>query len=104
LDLRFDFFTALHYSRRLRKKSMSSSFTAGKRLQTARTSHRDFAVNVIESGVSTGRNSTSTGKCTIQHLPPELPAGTFVEVFFSYGENGQLTWKADCLGSNEKLR
>lgn len=65
--------------------------TKGKRYRTARKGQKDIVINVIEGGDSAGRNATSIGKCLIQDLPPELPAGTSVEVFFTYGENGRLT-------------
>lgn len=65
--------------------------TKGKRFRTAKRGQKDIVINVIEGGDSAGRNATSIGKCKIQDLPPELPAGTYVEVYFTYGENGRLT-------------
>lgn len=64
--------------------------TKGKRYKTARQGQRDIAINVIEGGDSAGRNSTPIGKCVIRDLPPDIPAGTVVEVFFTYEENGRL--------------
>lgn len=64
--------------------------TKGKRYKTARRGQRDIAINVIEGGDSAGRNSTAIGRCVIRDLPPDIPAGTVVEVFFTYEENGRL--------------
>ncbi len=64
--------------------------TKGKRYRTAKLGQKNIVINVIEGGDSAGRNSTAIGRCTIHELPPDLPAGTIVEVFFTYGENGRL--------------
>lgn len=65
--------------------------TKGKRFCTARDGQKDIAINVIEGGDSAGRNSTPIGRCVIRGLPPDIPARTVVEVFFTYEENGRLT-------------
>lgn len=67
--------------------------TKGKRFRTMKAGQQSIAINVIEGGDSSGKNATSIGKCVIRDLPPGLPAGTSVEVFFCYGENGRLTVK-----------
>lgn len=64
--------------------------TKGKRYKTAKLGQKNIVINVIEGGDSAGRNSTPIGRCTIKDLPADLPAGTVVEVFFTYGENGRL--------------
>ncbi|MEI8381796.1 MAG: Hsp70 family protein [Planctomycetota bacterium] len=64
--------------------------TKGKRYRTAKLGQKNIVINVIEGGDSAGRNSTPIGRCTIQDLPDDLPAGTVVEVYFTYGENGRL--------------
>jgi molecular chaperone DnaK len=64
--------------------------TKGKRYRTAKKGQKNIVINVIEGGDSAGRNSTPIGRCTIRELPPDLPAGTIVDVFFTYGENGRL--------------
>jgi molecular chaperone DnaK len=67
--------------------------TRGKRFKTMKAGQQSIAINVIEGGDSSGKNATAIGKCVIRDLPPELPAGTAVEVFFTYAENGRLTVK-----------
>jgi molecular chaperone DnaK len=65
--------------------------TKGKRYRTARQGQKDILINVIEGGDSAGRNATPIGRCVINDLPPDLPAGSLVDVFFTYAENGRLT-------------
>jgi molecular chaperone DnaK len=66
----------------------------GKRFKTARDGQHSVVVPVIEGGDSTGRNGTAIGDCVIRDLPPNLPAGTPVEVIFTYDKGGRLTVKA----------
>lgn len=68
--------------------------TKVKRFQTARTGQKSVLINVIEGGDSAGNNSTAIGRCVVRGLPPDLPAGTVVEVRFTYAENGRLQVKA----------
>ena len=64
--------------------------TKGKRFKTMKAGQQSVAINVIEGGDSSGKNATPIGKCVIRDLPPDLPAGTSVDVLFTYGENGRL--------------
>ena len=64
------------------------------RFQTAKTGQTSVVANVIEGGDSSGGNATKIGKCVIQDLPPNLPAGTPVDVAFTYSDDGRLTVKA----------
>lgn len=64
------------------------------RFQTAKTDQRRVVANIIEGGDSQGTNATPIGKCVIQDLPPKLPAGTPVDVAFTYSDDGRLTVRA----------
>lgn len=64
------------------------------RFQTAKAGQRNVVANIIEGGDMSGNNATKIGKCTIKDLPPDLPAGTPVDVAFSYSDNGRLTVRA----------
>lgn len=64
------------------------------RFKTYRQNQRAVEVNVVEGGDASGHNSTPIGKCVLRDLPPGLPAGTTVEVAFTYAENGRLEVKA----------
>lgn len=68
--------------------------TKGKRFRTAKQGQKTVVINVIEGGDSAGRNATPIGRCTIHGLPPDLPPGIIVEVFFTYSENGRLKVEA----------
>jgi molecular chaperone DnaK len=68
--------------------------TRGKRYRTAKQGQKNIVINIIEGGDSAGRNSTPIGRCTIHDLPPDLPANSAVEVYFTYGENGRLKVEA----------
>lgn len=76
------------------------------RFQTARTGQRNVVANVIEGGDSSGSNATPIGKCVVQDLPPNLPAGTPIEVAFTYQDDGRLTVKArlPSLGKSAELQ
>ncbi|MGE0609211.1 MAG: Hsp70 family protein [Pirellulales bacterium] len=62
-----------------------------KRFQTAKDNQRSVLIPVIEGGDRAGNNSTAIGTCVIKPLPEGLPAGTAIDVRFTYEENGRLT-------------
>ena len=64
------------------------------RFVTNREGQLSVAVNVIEGGDASGDGATKIGKCVVRDLPPDLPAGTPVEVVFRYQEDGRLTVSA----------
>jgi len=65
------------------------------RFVTRRDCQPSVVVNVIEGGDASGRNATLIGKCVVANLPPDMPAGTPVEVTFAYATNGRLTVRAN---------
>lgn len=65
--------------------------TRSKRYATSRPGQREVLVQVIEGGDQSGNNATPVGKCVIRGLPANLPAGTPVEVSFTYEADGRLT-------------
>ena len=66
----------------------------GRRFRTSKPAQRHIAVKVIEGGDSSGNNATPIGRCLIDNLPQDLPAGTVVEVIFQYAANGRLRVRA----------
>ena len=60
------------------------------RFQTIRDNQPSVAVEVIEGGNSSGLNATPIGRCVIDKLPPNLPAGTPVDVAFRYDTDGLI--------------
>jgi molecular chaperone DnaK len=68
--------------------------TSVSRFQTARPNQGSVVANIVEGGDASGNNATKIGRCVISDLPPDLPAGTPVDVSFTYGDDGRLTVKA----------
>jgi molecular chaperone DnaK len=64
------------------------------RFKTHRPNQPTVEVSVVEGEDASGQNCTPIGKCTLRGLPPGLPAGTPVEVAFTYAENGRLEVRA----------
>jgi len=68
--------------------------TGSGRFVTRRESQSNVKVDVIEGGDASGNGATPIGKCVIEDLPPSLPAGSRINVFFTYADNGRLTVRA----------
>ena len=60
------------------------------RFKTQKDGQSCVVVDVIEGGDDSGNNATHIGKCVVDNLPPDLPAGLTVEVKFRYAPNGRL--------------
>lgn len=60
------------------------------RFATIRDNQPSVAVEVIEGGSSTGLHATTIGRCVIDRLPEDLPAGTPVDVSFRYDTDGLI--------------
>ena len=56
--------------------------------------HKDnqaaVVVKIVEGGDDAGHNATPIGQCVVHDLPPNLPAGSRVDVKFRYEQNGRL--------------
>ena len=68
--------------------------------KTRDKNQQTIAVNVIEGGDASGRNSTKIGACVVSDLPENLPAKTSVKVEFKYLENGRLNVNANIPGTD----
>lgn len=68
--------------------------TSASRFTTLRPNQANVAVNVIEGGDASGNHATQIGKCLVTDLPRNLPAGSIVEVRFTYGTSGRLAVEA----------
>jgi len=62
--------------------------------RTHKAGQARVGVQVVEGGDDSGKNATPVGVCVVSDLPPGLPAGTPVEVRFTYAANGCLQVKA----------
>ncbi len=68
--------------------------TGSGRFVTRQESQPNVKVDVIEGGDASGNGATAIGKCVIDDLPPGLPAGSQIDIFFSYAQDGRLTVRA----------
>jgi molecular chaperone DnaK (HSP70) len=64
------------------------------RFQTVRDNQRNVLVEVVEGGDARGKHATRIGKFVIYDLPRGLPAGTPVDVYFSYDRDGIIEVEA----------
>ena len=76
------------------------------RFETIRDNQPSVAVEVIEGGDARGKHSTKIGRCVVHDLPPNLPAGTPVDVLFRYDTDGLIHVKASLptIGQQASLR
>lgn len=81
-------------------KNSTLPATGSGNFKTRDKNQQTIAVNVIEGGDASGRNSTKIGACVVSDLPDNLPAKTAVEVEFKYLENGRLNVNASIPGTD----
>ena len=74
------------------------------RFETIHDNQPSVDVEVIEGGDARGQHATKIGRCVIHDLPPNLPAGTPVDVLFRYDTNGLINVKASTCGQQARLR
>ncbi|MBN1909029.1 MAG: Hsp70 family protein, partial [Pirellulales bacterium] len=64
--------------------------TAKRVFRTKRAGQKSILVQVVEGESRTAEECTQIGQCSVRQLPPNLPAGTPVDVQFSYQPDGRL--------------
>jgi molecular chaperone DnaK len=64
--------------------------TAKRTFRTRKANQRSVLVEIVEGESATADDCTQIGKCSVRHLPENLPAQTPVDVFFRYKPNGRL--------------
>lgn len=74
-----------------------------KTFPTARAGQPSVKVVVVEGESERPELCTQVGNCVIRGLPPDLPAGTGVQVRYAYEENGRLVVSAEIKGYNAKV-
>ena len=67
---------------------------ASRTFVTARAGQRDVLVPVVEGESHRPEDCIKLGKCVVRNLPPDLPAGTSIEVEYRYGGNGCVSVSA----------
>jgi molecular chaperone DnaK len=71
-------------------KNTPLPFTRRKRFQTYRPGQRAVLIKVLEGESDKPDFCTAIGTCTIADLPTALPAGSPIEVSYTYESNGRL--------------
>lgn len=71
-------------------KNTPLPFTRRKKFQTYRPGQRAVLIKVLEGESDQPGFCTAIGTCTIADLPADLPAGSPIEVSYTYESNGRL--------------
>jgi molecular chaperone DnaK len=64
--------------------------TSKRAFKTKKAGQQSIRVDIVEGESPSAEDCTPIGHCSIRHLPPELPAGSPVDVAFYYRPNGRL--------------
>lgn len=80
------------------RKNSQLPCSAKRRFRTARENQPDVKITVVEGESDDPTACTQVGACTLQDLPPNLPAGWPVEIRFTYEENGRLQVEGKLVG------
>jgi molecular chaperone DnaK len=65
-----------------------------KKFKTFKANQRSVGITVLEGESERPEICTKVGVCNIKHLPPNLPEGWPILVYYSYVANGRLCVKA----------
>jgi len=76
--------------------------TGSEKFTTRKNNQKQVVVEVVEGGDASGTNSTPIGRCLVTDLPKGLPAGTPVNVRFTYTQNGRLEVAASVTGTEQE--
>jgi molecular chaperone DnaK len=71
--------------------------------KTHKAAQKSILVQIVEGESLSPDDCSQLGKCSVRHLPPDLPAQTPIEVRFRYEENGRLTVNVHVEGTNKQL-
>ena len=64
--------------------------TAKRTFRTRKENQRSILVQIVEGESPSADDCTQIGKCSVRHLPDNLPAQSPVDVLFHYEPNGRL--------------
>jgi molecular chaperone DnaK len=76
--------------------------TARRTFRTQKTNQQSVVVKIVEGESPSADDCNPLGKCTVQNLPPNLPARSEVDVFFNYQTNGRLTVRVSVPGAEQE--
>src|SRR5439155_23728272 len=72
--------------------------------KTQKAAQKSILVQIVEGESLSPDDCSQLGKCSVRHLPPDLPAQTPIEVRFRYEENGRLTVNVQVEGTAKQLQ
>src|SRR6266850_340064 len=72
--------------------------------KTQKAGQKSILVQIVEGESPSPDDCSQLGKCTVRHLPPDLPSQTPIEVRFRYEENGRLTVNVQVEGTTKQLQ
>lgn len=78
--------------------------TAKRVFKTQKAGQRSILVQIVEGESMSPDDCSQIGKCSIRHLPANLPAQTPIEVRFRYEENGRLTVMVHVADTDKQLQ
>jgi molecular chaperone DnaK len=64
--------------------------TSKRTFKTRKAGQKSIRVEIVEGESPSAEDCTPIGHCSVRHLPPDLPAGSPVDVLFYYRPNGRL--------------
>lgn len=64
--------------------------TAKRTFKTTKANQHSIRVDIVEGESPSAEDCTPIGRCSVRHLPPDLPAQHPVDVLFHYQPNGRL--------------
>lgn len=74
-----------------------------RKFKTRKTGQNSVLVRIVEGESASPDACTAIGRCVVRQLPPDLTAGTPVEVAFRYQPNGRLTIDVNVAGTQRRL-
>ena len=77
--------------------------TAKRTFRTRKENQRSILVQIVEGESQSADDCTQLGKCSVRHLPRNLPAQSPVEILFHYEPNGRLKVRVSLPGVDRQI-
>jgi molecular chaperone DnaK len=77
--------------------------TAKRTFKTQKAAQRSILVEIVEGESASPEDCTQLGRCSVRTLPPDLPPGTPIDVFFRYKEDGTLKVRVTVPGADAEV-
>ncbi len=77
--------------------------TAKRTFRTRKENQRSILVQIVEGESPSADDCTHIGKCSVRHLPENLPAQSPVDVLFHYEPNGRLKVRVVVPGADRQI-